>query len=86
MPVYPADLVSVDHSHQGMANDLHVDPTTLVAANDRYAMNQEGLTTDGSGNIVKNTGAAPTAVTLAQKQQAETVLSHLDCDTIPFMW
>lgn len=86
VPVYPADLVSVDHSHQGMANDLNVDPTTLVAANDRYAMNQEGLTTDGSGNIVKNTGASPTAVTLAQKQQAETVLSHLDCDTIPFMW
>ncbi len=86
VPIYPADLISVDHSHQGMANDLHVDPITLVAANDRYAMNQEGLTTDSSGNIVKNTGAAPTAVTLAQKQQGETVMSHLDCDTIPFMW
>ncbi len=84
VPVYPADLVSVDHSHQGMANDLHV--TGGVAANDRYSMNQEGLTTDASGNIVKSNGAAPTAVTLAQKQQAETDLSHLDCDTIPFMW
>ena len=84
VPIYPADLISVDHSHQGMANDLHV--SGGFAANDRYSMNQEGLTTDSSGNIVKNTGAAPTSVTLAQKQQAETDLSHLDCDTIPFMW
>ena len=86
VPIYPADLISVDHSHNGMANDLDVNPTTLVAGNDRYAMNQEGLTTNGSGAIVKSTGAAPTAVTLAQKQQAETDLSHIDCDTIPFMW
>jgi len=84
VPIYPADLISVDHSHQGMANDLHV--TGGVTANDRYSLNQEGLTTDSSGNIVKSNGAAPTAVTLAQKQQAETDLSHLDCDTIPFMW
>jgi phospholipase C len=84
VPIYPADTISVDHSHQGMANDL--DMTGGVAANDRYAMNQEGLTTDSSGNIVKPNGAAPTAVTLSQKQQAETDLSHLDCDTIPFMW
>ena len=26
VPIYPADLISVDHSHQGMANDLDVDP------------------------------------------------------------
>ncbi len=84
VPIYPADLISVDHSHQGMANDLHV--TSGVTANDRYSLNQEGLTTDSSGNIVKSNGAAPTAVTLAQKQQAEADLSHLDCDTIPFMW
>ena len=86
VPVYPADLVSVDHSHQGMANDLNVDPTTGVSSNDRYAMDQEGLTTNGSGAIVKPNGAAATAVTLAQKQQGEMVMSHLDCDTIPFMW
>lgn len=29
---------------------------------------------------------APTSITLAQKQKAETNLSHIDCDTIPFMW
>jgi len=86
VPIYPADEISVDHSHQGMANGLHVDPTTGVAANDRYAMDQEGLTTDASGNIVTKTGATPTAMTLAQAQKAETDIGHIDCDTIPFMW
>ena len=52
VPIYPADEISVDHSHQGMANDLDVNPTTGVAANDRYAMDQEGLTTNASGTIV----------------------------------
>jgi len=86
VPVYPADLISVDHSHQGMANSLHVDPATGVAANDRYAMDQESLTTDASANIVTKTGVAATSITLAQKQKAETDISHIDCDTIPFMW
>jgi phospholipase C len=86
VPIYPADEISVDHSHQGMSNSLHVDPTTGVAANDRYAMDQEGLTTDASGNIVNSKGVAPTAVSLAQKQKAEADVGHIDCDTIPFMW
>ena len=86
VPIYPADEISVDHSHQGMANGLDVDPATMIAANDRYAMDQEGLTTNASGTIVTKTGAAPTAVILAQLQKAETNLSHIDCDTIPFMW
>ena len=86
VPIYPADEISVDHSHQGMANSLDVDPTTGIAANDRYAMDQESLTTNSSGNIVTNTGVAPTSITLAQKQKAETDIGHIDCDTIPFMW
>ena len=86
IPVYPADEISVDHSHQGMANDLDVDATTGIAANDRYAMDQEGLTTNASGAIVTNIGAAPTSVTLAQAQKAEVDIGHIDCDTIPFMW
>lgn len=86
VPIYPADEISVDHSHQGMDNGLHVDPATGVAANDRYAMDQEGLTTDDVGNIVTPSGAAPTSVTLAQRQKAETDIGHIDCDTIPFMW
>ena len=86
VPVYPADEISVDHSHQGMANDLDVDDKTGIAANDRYAMDQEGLTTNASGGIVTSTGAAPTSITLAQAQKAEDDIDHLDCDTIPFMW
>jgi phospholipase C len=86
IPVYPADEISVDHSHQGMANDLDVDARTGIAANDRYAMNQEGLTTNASGAIVTKIGAAPTSITLAQAQKAEVDVGHVDCDTIPFMW
>ena len=86
VPIYPADEISVDHSHQGMANGLDVDPTTLIAANDRYAMDQEGLTTNANGTIVTPSGAAPTSVTLAQYQKGEDNVDHLDCDTIPFMW
>ena len=40
IPIYPADEISVDHSHQGMANGLHINPATGIAANDRYAMDQ----------------------------------------------
>ena len=86
IPIYPADEISVDHSHQGMANSLDVDPKTGIAANDRYAMDQEGLTTNASGAIVTKTGAAPTSITLAQAQKAEVDIGHIDCDTIPFMW
>jgi len=86
VPIYPADEISVDHSHQGMANSMNVDPTTGVAANNRYAMDQEGLTTDEAGNIVTSKGMPATVVSLAQKQKAETDIGHIDCDTIPFMW
>jgi phospholipase C len=86
VPVYPADEISVDHSHTGMANDLDINPTTGIAANDRYAMDQEGLTTNASGQIVTKTGVAPTSIALSAKQKAETDIGHIDCDTIPFMW
>ena len=86
VPIYPADEISVDHSHQGMSNSLDIDPTSLNAANDRYAMDQEGLTTNANGTIVTPSGAAPTSVTLAQYQKGEDDIAHIDCDTIPFMW
>ena len=86
VPIYPADEISVDHSHQGMANSLDVKKKTGVAALDRYAMDQEGLTTDKTGNIVSASDTAPTTISLAQKQKAETDIGHIDCDTIPFMW
>jgi phospholipase C len=84
VPIYPADLISVDHAHQGMANDLDI--VNGVTQNDHYAMNQEVLTTNAAGQIVTGAGVAPTTITLAAKQKAETDLSHIDCDTIPFMW
>ncbi len=85
--IYPADTDSVDHSHVGIDNSLDVDANN-VAHNDRYALNEEGLTTNASGQIVsRGTGLAATAnPTLAQKQKAEEVMGHLDCDTIPFLW
>jgi phospholipase C len=86
VPIYPADEISVDHSHQGMVNSLDVDASSGIAANDRYALDQEGLTTDSSGNIVTKLDVAPTSMTLAQVQKAETDIGHIDCDTIPFMW
>jgi phospholipase C len=86
VPVYPADEISVDHSHAGMANSMDVNASTGIAANDRYAMDQEKLTTDSNGNIVTSKGLAPTSVSLAQKQTAENDVSHIDCDTIPFIW
>lgn len=84
--LYPEDIDSVDHSRSGLVNAIHYN--NGVSQNDRYALNEEGLTTDGSGNIVAlKTKAAPTkAPTLLQKQRAELVMSHVDCDTVPFLW
>jgi phospholipase C len=88
VPIYPADTVSVDHSHNGIVNDIHY--TGGKTLNDRYALNAEGLTTDANGNIVSlSTGAAYTSLTapsLAVKQKAENTMGHLDCDTVPFLW
>ena len=86
VPLYPADTDSSDHSHAGIDNSLDVD-TNKVAANDRYALNAEGLTTSNGQIVARSTGLPPTSnPTLAQKQKAELVMSHLDCDTIPFLW
>jgi phospholipase C len=87
VPLYPMDTDSVDHSHAGINNSLHVDANN-VAHNDLYALNAEGLTLNSAGTIVsRSTGQAPTtAPTLAAKQKAELTISHVDCDTIPFLW
>ena len=86
VPVYPADYISVDHSHQGMANSMDVDTATGASALDRYALDEESLTTNSFGNIVTSKGVAPTSITLAQVQKAQDDVAHIDCDTIPFMW
>jgi phospholipase C len=83
--IYPADTDSVDHSHVGIDNSLDV--VSGVAQNDRYALNEEGLTTLG-GQIVSRSTGLPTSSnpSLAQKQKGELVMGHVDCDTIPFLW
>lgn len=87
VPLYPADTASVDHSEAGYHVDLDFN-ASHVAANDRYALNEEKLTTNAAGQIVSSsTGVAPTSnPTLAQKQMAELDMSHIDCNTIPFLW
>jgi phospholipase C len=86
--LYPADTDSVDHSHTGIVNSIHYSGGTTLS--DRYALNEEGLTTDANGNIVSRATGAPLSSlpppSLAAKQKAELVMSHLDCDTIPFLW
>ena len=84
--IYPADTASLDHSHAGIINSL--DYVGGVTANDRFALDEEGLTTNAQGAIVsKTTGAAPTShPTLAQKQMGQLVMGHVDCDTAPYLW
>ena len=84
--IYPADTDSVDHSHTGIDNSLDVIQGG-VALNDRYALNEEGLTTKNGKIVSIKTGSAPTSnPTLAQKQKGELVMAHDDCQTVPFMW
>lgn len=86
VPLYPADTDSVDHSHVGIDNSLDTD-TYGVTHNDRYALDEEGLTTlNGKIVSLKTLLPATTPPTLAQKQKGELALAHLDCDTIPFLW
>jgi phospholipase C len=93
VPIYPMDTASVDHSHTGINNSLDV--SGGIAQNDRYALNAEGLTTTNAGPfspsnpprvVSLKTGLPVTSVTLAQKQKAELTISHVDCDTVPFLW
>ncbi len=91
--LYPEDIYSVDHSHTGMVNDMHVDAVTKsVARNDAYALDQEGLGYSGDASTVASvvslsTHTAPTSnPSLSAKQKGEVVLAHVDCDTIPFLW
>ena len=67
---------SVDHSHTGLARKINVDPSSGVAsmngfANDDY---QRFASRGGAANAAEGT------------QFARLVMSHIDCDTIPFFW
>jgi phospholipase C len=86
VPLYPADTDSVDHSHSGIDNSLDV--VNSVSLNDRYAINEEGFTTQ-NGQIVTKAGvplaqAAPPSE--AQKQKGELDLAHVDCTEAPILW
>jgi len=90
--LYPEDTYSVDHSHAGYINDFHADAATKsTVLNDGYALDQEGLHFSGNAStaatVVNSSGVTPTAnPTLQTKQKGEVVMSHIDCDTIPFLW
>ena len=88
VPLYPADTASTDHSEAGIDNSMDVNGSTLLASNDRYALDEEQLTTNAAGQIVSMSTGLPatTNPTLAQKQMGELAMSHLDCNTIPFLW
>ncbi|HET6414112.1 MAG TPA: alkaline phosphatase family protein [Anaeromyxobacter sp.] len=65
---------SVDHSHTGLATKLHVvngQPKMDQFAYDEY---QRFASKGGAANIAQG------------KQFANLVMSHIDCDTIPFFW
>ena len=65
---------SVDHSHTGLATKLHV-------VNSKPQMDQFAY--DEYTRFASKGGAANIA---EGKQFAHLVMSHIDCDTIPFFW
>jgi phospholipase C len=77
VPVYPADIASVNHSHTAIARKIALDANGL-AQNSEYALTEEGVT-------IKE-GIPSMSPTLERKQFGELVMSHVDCDTAPFLW
>ena len=65
---------STDHSHLGLARKLHISGN--FAAMDQFAL-------DEYSRFAENGGAANEA---RGTQFARLVMSHIDCDTIPFLW
>jgi len=77
VPLYPADIGSVNHSHVSTVRKIALDAEG-VAQNSEYALTEEGVTlVDGKPSKVP---------TLERKQFGELVMSHVDCDTVPFLW
>ena len=77
VPIYPADIASVNHSHAGLARKIALD-SNGVAQNSEYALTEEGVTlTNGKPSKVP---------TLERKQFGELVMGHIDCDAAPFLW
>ena len=77
VPLYPADIASVNHSHSAIARKIALD-SNGVAQNSEYALTEEGVTMIN--------GEPSKAPTLERKQFGELVMAHVDCDTAPFLW
>jgi phospholipase C len=77
VPLYPADIASVNHTHVGIARKIALDANG-VARNTEYALTEEGVTLTN--------GRPSKAPTLERKQFGELVMAHVDCDTAPFLW
>ena len=80
--LYPEDTDSVNHGHTAIDAKLNVN-TSHIAQNDRYAFTEEALSGTLSADGLTYTGVSPTQ---QQVQKGELVVSHVDCDTAPFMW
>ncbi len=80
--LYPEDTDSVNHGHTAIDAKLDLD-ANHVAQNNRYAFTEEGLKGTLSADGTTYTGLAPTE---QQVQKGELVVSHVDCDTAPFLW
>ena len=80
--LYPEDTDSVNHGHVAIDEKLNLD-ANHVAQNNRYSFVEEGLT--GTLDVTGKTYTGP-APTNQQKQKGELVVSHVDCDTAPFLW
>ena len=80
--LYPEDTDSVNHGHTAIDAKLDLN-SHHVALNDRYSVVEEGLAGTLSPDGKTYTGPAPTQ---AQVQKGELVVSHVDCDTAPFLW
>jgi phospholipase C len=83
-PLYPEDTDSVNHGHTAIYAKLDLNASN-VAQNDRYAFTEEALsgTLTCSGGTCSYSGPLPTE---QQVQKGELVVSHVDCDTVPFLW
>ena len=77
VPIYPADLASVNHSHAGLARKIALDANG-VAQNSAYSLTEEGIT-------LKD-GKPSKSPSLERKQFGELVMGHIDCDAAPFLW
>jgi phospholipase C len=66
---------SVDHSHRGLAKKIHV--------NSKNVAQMDGFSADEYASVaVLGNNASQAKGT----QMARLVMSHIDCDTIPFFW